>query len=191
MGAHLIHISTDYVFDGTSGPYRETDITKPVNYYGETKLASEELIAKGQLHATLLRTNVLFGNSVNQESSFVHWVIEKLRKREKIKVVNDQFGNPTWARGLAETIAKIIETGTPGLYHYGGDNYINRFEFALEIAAVFELDPTLILPCTTRALGQKAERPFKAGLVSEKIKSDLNVKIYGIKEALTVMKGSD
>ncbi len=190
IGGYLIHFSSDYIFDGSSGPYREDSEPKPVNFYGETKLASEEVVKKSQGAWTIIRSNVLFGNSVNQKSSFVFWVIDKLQRREKIRVVNDQFGNPTWIRGLAEAVLAIVKGRLQGIYNYGGADYINRFEFALEIAAVYAYDPTLILASTTRALGQVAARPFKAGLVVDKIKNELGVKIYSIKEALTIMKGT-
>lgn len=186
----IIHISTDYVFDGYKGPYREIDETKPINYYGQTKLASELAIKASTVPWTIVRTNVLFGNSKYQGASFVSWVINKVSNQQVIHVVNDQYGNPTWADGLAMAIEKIIHKNCHGLYHYAGLDYINRFEFALEIASIFSLDPTLICPITTRALGQIAPRPFKAGLVSDLIKKEVGVKLFSIKEALTAMKGS-
>ncbi|RKY56113.1 MAG: dTDP-4-dehydrorhamnose reductase [Candidatus Neomarinimicrobiota bacterium] len=188
IGSHLIHISSDYVFDGSNGPYTEEDETNPINYYGETKLASEKLLETLEVSWTIIRTNVLFGNSHFQEASFVHWVVKKIRNHEKIRVVNDQFGNPTWIDGLAQAIEVIIDKKAYGLYHYGGLDYVNRFEFALEIAAIFSLDPTFVRVTTTRALGQSARRPYKAGLISDKIEKELDVKIFTIKEALNAMK---
>ena len=184
----IIQISTDYIFDGVNGPYRENDPVKPINYYGETKLAGERAVLESGLPATVFRTNVLFGSSTNQEASFVYWVVNKLSHREPINVVNDQFGNPTWADGLAQVIEMAIERGINGLYHYGGADYINRLEFALQIAAVFELDPTLIRAVSTRSLNQKAPRPFRAGLICEKIQSEFGIHLYSVKEALTNMK---
>ena len=190
QGSYIIHISTDYVFDGSKGPYKEDDGPTPINYYGETKLASEKVIESSQNPWTILRTNVLFGDSHFKEASFVQWVIEKMKKREVIHVVNDQFGNPTWVNGMAQAIAMVIEKRAKGIYNYGGLDYVNRFEFALEIAASFSLDPTLIKPILTRSLDQVAERPYKAGLVNDKIKKDLGVKLYTITESLRSMKGT-
>ncbi|MFA4838673.1 MAG: dTDP-4-dehydrorhamnose reductase [Candidatus Neomarinimicrobiota bacterium] len=189
--AKILHISTDYVFDGARGPYRETDEPKPINYYGMTKLLSEEAIRRSSVSWMIIRTNVLFGDSNFQEASFVSWVLGKITNRETIRVVNDQFGNPTWADGLAMTIDKIIDKQVSGLYHYAGSDYINRFEFALEIASIYSLDPTFIRPITTRTLGQLAPRPFKAGLITDLIRKELGVKIFSIKEALTIMKGTE
>lgn len=185
----IIHISTDYIFDGINGPYKEDAPIKPINYYGQTKLAGEQILLASGLPATVFRTNVLFGNSTNQEASFVYWVVKKLSRREPINVVNDQFGNPTWADGLAEVIGLAISRQIRGIYNYGGADYINRLEFALQIAAIFNLDPTLIRAISTSSLGQKAARPFRAGLICDKIKKDFGVRLYSIKEALETMKG--
>jgi dTDP-4-dehydrorhamnose reductase len=185
----IIHISTDYIFDGVSGPYKENDPIKPINYYGQTKLAGERAILAADVPITVFRTNVLFGESTNQEASFVSWVVRKLSRRETINVVNDQFGNPTWVDGLAEVIEIAIDREIRGLFHYGGADYVNRLEFALLIAAVFGLDPTLIRPISTRSLGQKAPRPYRAGLVCDKIINEFGIRLYSIKEALEAMKG--
>jgi dTDP-4-dehydrorhamnose reductase len=185
----IIQLSTDYVFDGTAGPYDEEQVPQPVNFYGKTKLASEKILQDSAIPWTILRTNVLFGNTATQQASFVRWVIEKLRSFETITVVNDQYGNPTWSYALANAIARVIETGKHGLYHYAGADYLDRFQFALKIAGIYELDPTLIRPITTRKLRQLAPRPFKAGLSCEKIARELQVKFYTITEALTRMKG--
>jgi len=188
LGSHLIHISTDYVFDGDGGPYKEGDPPNPVNYYGFTKLKSEELLRRSEIPHTIVRTNVLFGQTHYQQASFVHWVVSQVSSRKVIHVVNDQFGNPTWVDGLAEAIARILERKAYGLYHYGGKDYINRFAFALEIVAVFGLDPKFVRPTTTRALGQVAKRPYRGGLVVDKIKKELGVRIYSVREALRAMK---
>ncbi len=188
LGTHLIHISSDYIFNGINGPYEEDDRPEPVNYYGKTKLASEKLLEESEMAYTILRTNVLFGNSHRQQANFVYWVIDKLKQRETINIVNDQFGNPTWTDGLAWAVLTVIEKKATGVYHYAGLDYINRFEFALQIADIFGLDNRLIRKTTTQALDQRAKRPFKAGLVSEKIHGDLGVELYGIKEALANMK---
>ncbi len=189
-GARLIQISTDYVFDGTDGPYSEDAPVRPINYYGQTKLDAEEIIRNSGIRAAIVRTNVLYGSTTLQKASFVRWVVEKLSRFESISIVNDQFGNPTWSFGLAEAIQRIIDTDSTGLYHYGGADYINRFEFALKIAEVYKLDPTLIRKTSTRALNQIAPRPYKAGLTCDKIVKELNVKLYSITESLKSMKGT-
>jgi len=104
LRTQLIHISSDYIFNGINGPYEEDDRPEPINYYGETKLLSEKLLQDSGLPFTILRTNVLFGNSHSKVANFVYWVIDMLKNRETIHIVNDQYGNPTWADALARSI---------------------------------------------------------------------------------------
>lgn len=186
--AHLIQISTDYVFDGTSGPYSENDETNPINHYGKTKLEAELALVESGINWTILRTNVLFSEDLSEKASFVSWVYNNLKNNEKINVVNDQFGNPTFVNHLAYAIEKIIEQDAHGIYHYSGRDYLNRFEFALQIADAFELDNRLINKTTTRSLKQMAPRPYKAGLKSDKIEAELEIKTYNLKESLLVIK---
>ena len=188
LKSHIIHISTDYVFDGVNGPYSEEDEPKPINYYGETKLASEKVLEEYPFNWTIIRTNIIYGNSYNQKASFVNWVINKLQNNDKINIVNDQFGNPTWADGLAMAINKIIEKQASGIYHYGGADYLNRFEFTLKITDAYNLNNKNISKITTRSLGQLAKRPYKAVLISEKIANELGAKLFTIQEALNAIK---
>ena len=188
--AAVFQISTDYVFDGTKGPYSEYDITNPINYYGETKLDAElELIQSG-LVWTIIRTNVLFSTSLTDKSSFVSWVFQKLSNNEKIFVVNDQFCNPTSVYHMVGAISDMIKQKAHGIYHYAGKNYLNRFEFALQIADTYNLDNRLINKTTTRSLKQKAARPYKAGLKTEKIETELNIQTFYTKDTLHFMMRS-
>ncbi len=186
--SHLIQISTDYVFDGTSGPYGESDPTKPINVYGQTKLDSEMSLIKSDIHWTILRTNVLFSEVLTEQASFLSWVYQNLKKNEKISVVNDQFGNPTYVHNFAYAIEQIIEQDAHGIYHYAGKDYLNRFEFALQIADTFDLDNRLINKTTTRSLNQAAKRPYKSGLKTDKIETELEIKTFNLKDTLLVIK---
>jgi len=190
LGGQIIQISTDYVFDGQSGPYDENAAVNPINYYGQTKLASEHLIVESGLPYVILRTNVLFGNATNPSASFVHWVVTRLTRHEFITVVTDQYGNPTWTNGLAEAIRQVIRDGKTGLFNYGGADYVNRYDFALQIADIYQLEHGYIKPITTRELNQKAPRPLRAGLVCEKIKNTFGLELYTLKEALIRMRGA-
>ena len=187
---HLIQISTDYVFDGTSGPYSEFDKTNPINNYGKLKLEAELELIQSNVNWTIVRTNVLFSDNLSEPASFVSWVYQNLIKNEKINVVNDQFGNPTYVHDLAYAIEKIIEQDAHGIYHYAGKDYINRFEFALQIADTFGLDNRLINKTTTRSLKQIAARPYKAGLKTDKIESELEISTYNLKDTLQAIKRS-
>ena len=172
---HFIQISTDYVFDGIEGPYGEDDDTNPISVYGQTKLAADEWLTENHVKTTILRANVVYGYTKQTKASFVKWVVDSLSDGKPIRVVDDQWNNPTWTHSVASVIKVLIETEAFGLYNYGDKGYMNRFEFAQLIAKVFELDPSLISPISTVELNQPAPRPLKSGLKTEKIESALGI----------------
>lgn len=174
-GAFCVFISTDYVFDGRQGPYRETDMVNPINIYGQTKLDSEKIITASSGDWSIIRTNVVFDYTANSAASFVKWVVDSLTTGQSIRVVTDQWNNPTWTVSLARVLKTVIENRTTGLLHYGGATWLNRFEFALLIARVFQLDPRLITPITTAELKQPAPRPLIGGLKTKFIQEKLSV----------------
>ena len=185
--AHLVHMSTDYVFDGEDGPYTEEDTPHPVNYYGKSKLAGENVLATSGIDHTIIRTNVVYGSSPARKD-FVRWVIENLDAQKPIKVVNDQFGNPTFVDDLSEAIIKVIQRRRTGLYHVAGADYLSRYDFAKRIMKFFRGDGGLVEPVTTEDLGQTARRPLKAGLVTLKAESDLRMRFRGIESGLVTVR---
>jgi len=120
IDAQIIHISTDYIFDGKKGPYHENDLPNPIGYYGRTKLASENALKISGTLFTILRTNVLYGFARNSRPDFVRWVINSLTKKERIRIVKDQINNPTFIDDLVQAINKIIEFKRTGIYNIGG-----------------------------------------------------------------------
>lgn len=184
----LIHISTDYVFDGENGPYKESDITNPINVYGETKLDSEERIwATGNRHL-VLRTNVVYDYEPNTKASFLKWVVESLQKGDQINVVNDQYNNPTWAKSLANVILRCIQLDVTGLVHWGDKDYINRYEFAVAIANGFGLDKKLINEITSDDLNQLAPRPLKGGVDSTMLSKAIGYEPPSIQSSINAIK---
>lgn len=181
--AHLIHFSTDYVFDGEKGPYTESDIPSPISYYGKSKLAGENALAIAGIDSTVIRTNVVYG-PYGQRPDFVRWVLEAFDEQRPIKVVTDQYSNPTYVDDLAEAVVRVIERKRTGLYHVGGADYLSRYEFAVKIAELFKVDPSLVEPITTESLKQAARRPRRGGLVTLKAESDLRMKFRGIESGL-------
>jgi dTDP-4-dehydrorhamnose reductase len=184
----FVQISTDYVFDGSNGPYGEDDEINPINVYGKTKHLAEKILKQYNKNWCILRTNVLFDYYSGTKASFVKWIINSLQAHEYIKVVNDQWSNPTWTYGLAEIIELVINKNVKGLYNYGGADYLNRFEFAQIIADIFNLDKTLILPISTTSLNQVALRPLKGGLKTEKIEQEFDIKCITLKNSLSTIK---
>ena len=172
---HFIQISTDYVFDGTDGPYGEDGETNPISVYGQTKLAADKWLTDNHPKVTIFRANVVYGYTKRTKASFVKWVVDTLSDRKPIRVVDDQWNNPTWTESIATVIKVLIEKEALGLYHYGDKEYMNRYEFAHLIAKVFDLDVSLILPISTADLKQPAPRPLKSGLKTEKIESALGI----------------
>jgi len=170
----IVHISTDYVFDGADGPYGEDDPVNPLSVYGQTKLESEAILQDSDKPALIIRTNVVFDYTRTQ-ASFVKWVVDSLIRKEKIRVVDDQWNNPTWTVDLAEKCSALIQLGAEGLYHYGGGDYLNRYQFACKIADHFQLDASLITRIKTSELSQLAPRPLKGGLKTDLICKKFNV----------------
>jgi len=188
IDAQIIHISTDYIFDGKNGPYHENDLPNPIGYYGRTKLASENALKISGTLFTILRTNVLYGFARNSRPDFVRWVINSLTKKERIRIVKDQINNPTFIDDLVQAINKIIEFKKTGIYNIGGKEFLSRLEFTNRIADYFKLDRNLITPITTEELNQPARRPLKSGLWTLKAETELGYKPHSISESLMVMK---
>ena len=184
IDAKLIYISTDYVFDGNEGMYKEDDPTNPIDYYGETKLEGEKAV-RDLRDYIIVRPSVLYGwNPI--KLNFVTWVMQELKRGNAISIVKDQFNSPTLADNLAELILELIGRDETGIFHISGSERISRFDCALKIAKVFDLDKGLIKPITSDQLNWIANRPMDSSLDTSKIsriKKPLN-----IEEALTKMR---
>ena len=184
----FIQISSDYIFDGLHGPYDESAVPNPINYYGRTKLGAENVVRGGVNPWVILRTNVLYGVSSISKASFVKWIVRSLRNGTAIRVVNDQWGNPTWTGGLAEAIKMIILLNVQGIFNYGGAEFLTRYQFAKKIAHVFGLDTALITTSSTGELNQKAKRPLKSGLITHKIEEVIGLRTYEVDYCLRKVK---
>ena len=188
LDSHLIHISSDYIFDGKNGPYSENDIPNPLGYYARTKLASENVLKISGTKNTIIRTNVLYGTAKYSRPDFVKWVVDSVRSGKEIKIVDDQFNNPTFIDDLVQAINKIIELRKEGLYNIGGSEVLSRFDFTMIIADFFNLDKSLIKRIQTEDLKQPARRPLKSGLITIKAQSELGYKPHSIIQSLELMK---
>jgi dTDP-4-dehydrorhamnose reductase len=185
----IIHVSTDYVFNGKDGPYSEDDRPDPLNYYGKSKLASENQLRASGLTFVIVRTIVLYGYVPGAKSNFALWLIQQFEQGLPVRVVSDQFGNPTLADDLAHAIVSAIDLGKSGVYHVGGRNIVSRHDFALEVAREFGFDEELISPIKTVQLRQPAQRPLKSGLITLKAEVELGYRPSTIEEGLTILKG--
>lgn len=183
--SHLIQISSDYVFDGKNPPYQETDITRPLGFYGKSKLASENVLRGSDLHYTIVRTQVLYGVAPEIRPNFVSFVLDRLKDDGDIPIVDDQRGTPTLADDLAQGIARIIQLRKQGIFHISGREPISRYDFARRIARQFGEDPDRIKPIKTSGLNQKAPRPPDSSFCLDKIQKELMFRPRDISASLS------
>jgi dTDP-4-dehydrorhamnose reductase len=188
VGSRLVHVSTDYVFDGNHGPYSEDDKPNPINYYGKSKLASENAVRIGGIPYTILRTIVLYGAGIGIKESFPLWVVRNLKAGNHVCCVEDQISNPTHVNDLAFAAVKGFELDRDGIYHVCGKDRASRYEFALRIADIFGLDAGLIKRTKTIDLKQEATRPLQSGFVTLKAQTELGLNPMDITQGLTVLK---
>ena len=171
----IVHLSTDYVFDGQDGPYSEESQVNPISVYGETKLASERILLYSNPSHLVIRGNVIYDDLKSTQASFLNWVVDSLEDRKEIYVVNDQINNPTWTVSIADIILLCIEKSVSGIVHWADADLLNRYDFALKIADKFELDSKLIKPITTDELEQDASRPLQSGLKTDYLNQLLGI----------------
>jgi dTDP-4-dehydrorhamnose reductase len=161
IGAKLIYVSTDYVFDGEKGMYREDEATSPINCYGQSKLAGERFVLEICPNSVIARTSVLYGWNPAR-LNFVTWAMEEMKRGSRINIVTDQYNSPTLASSLAEMLFEIKDE--QGIFNACGSERISRYDFALKIAKAFGLDESLINPISSDQLSWKAKRPRDSSL---------------------------
>ncbi len=184
VGAGMVHLSTDYVFDGQNGPYDEADPTNPLSYYGQIKLESERLVMNAGVPGIVLRTLWLYGYIPHTRSNLVTWPLAALQKGQALKIVDDQWGNPTLVDDLAMAILDLCCQDRSGLFHMGGGTYLTRFELVVELARYFGFQEDLVQPISTADAGQQARRPLKSGLKTERLTAALGRSPLGFLEGV-------
>ncbi len=188
VGAKVIYVSTDYVFDGEEGRYDETHPPNPVNHYGLSKLRGEEYVQKLSADRLIVRASVIFGWHPSK-INFVTWVIRSLRQGKRIDVVADHYNTPTFAPDLARGILQAVGKNGKGVFHMAGGDRLSRFEFAVRIAERFGLPKELIKPIGMVELkAWIAKRPRDSSLNCERAARDLGVRLPTIDESLSEMK---
>ena len=185
---HLLHLSTDFIFDGEAGPYRETDGPNPVSYYGESKLAAERVVEKAQCSWAIARTVLVYGVTESMSrSNVVLWAKGALEKGEPIRVVNDQFRTPTLSEDLAAGCIQIAEQKATGIYHLSGKDFMSVLELVQRVADHFGLDASIATPISSEALNQPAKRPPITGFVLDKARTELGYAPRNFEEGLDVV----
>jgi len=187
--AYLSYISTDYVFDGLKGMYKEEDKTNPVNFYGQSKLHGEKAVEEINEEFLIARTSVIYGTRpASGKINFALWLVESLEKNQEIKVLTDQFISPTLNTNLAKMVLEASERRLSGIYHIAGASRVSRFEFAIELAETFNLNKSLIKESSVSDMDWVAKRPKDSSLDVSKTNNVLKTKSMNLSEALILMK---
>jgi len=186
--SHLLHLSTDFVFDGKSGPYIENDKPNPLHFYAKSKLKSEEIVKKIMTNWTIARTIIIYGITDNMSrSNIVLWAKSEIGKGNTINVINDQYRSPTLAEDLAKGCISIIDKSAYGLYHLSGPKTYSILDLVYQVADFYNLDKSLILPVTSASLNQSATRPLSTGFDITKAKKDLDFNPVDFLEGIKIM----
>ena len=185
---HLVHVSTDFIFDGTHGPLDESAVPNPVNYYGESKLAAEKVIQSSTISWAILRTVLVFGitNDMSR-SNIVLWVKNSLQQRKSIQVVNDQWRTPTLAEDLAVGCHLAATKRAKGIYNISGKDFLSPYDIAIRTAEFFNLDKSLINQTDSSKFVQPAKRPPKTGFIIDKARKDLGYEPRSFEEGLKIL----
>jgi dTDP-4-dehydrorhamnose reductase len=186
---HYIHLSTDFIFDGTHGPLDENETPNPLSYYAETKLEAEKIVMASNLKWAIARTVLVYGIVDNMSrSNIVLWVKSNLEQGKQINVVDDQFRTPTLAEDLADGCILIAEKGATGIYNISGKDYMSILELARRVADYYGLDKSLINPSKSADIKQPAKRPPNTGFIIEKAKRDLGYNPHSFEEGIAILE---
>lgn len=188
IDARLVHVSTDYVFDGATGGYSEVDRVHPINYYGKTKLAGENSIRSSGVDHAIVRTVLVYGAAVNVKNNFALWVVNNLHEQKEIRCVDDQISNPTYVHDLAAALRSIVDNDLTGLYNVCGPETVSRYDFAVTAAAVFGYDHSLIRRIQSSGIQRPARRPLITSMVIDKAKTAFNYQPMNVRQGLTSMQ---
>lgn len=184
----LVHLSTDFVFDGEDGPYDEISAPNPLSYYGKTKLMAEEVIKNSSAKWAILRTIIVYGIvSDMSRSNIVLWAKGALEKGEPLKVVNDQWRMPTLAEDLADISLLAVAHNAQGVYNASGKDMMSIAELVYRVADFWRLDKSLITEVSGATLNQAAKRPKKTGFILDKAMTELNYQPRSFEEGLRIL----
>lgn len=189
-GSHFTHLSTDFIFDGLQGPYREEDTPAPLSIYGHSKLDAERIvIASGLARWAIARTIIVYGIAEGlSRSNVVLWAKAALEKGQPIQVVDDQWRMPTLAEDLADGCIRIAKQGATGIYHLSGPDGMSILELVRRVGVFFGLDTSVVSPVKSDTLAQPAKRPPKTGFVLDKARHDLGYAPHGFEAGLAVLR---
>lgn len=186
--AHFIHLSTDFVFDGEAGPYKEDDVPNPLSYYGLSKFEAEKMVQKANTKWSIVRTIIVYGVVEDMSrSNIVLWAKEALEKGNPLTIVDDQFRSPTLAEDLAMACWLIAEKQATGIYHISGKDIMSIIELVNRVADFYGLDKSIVSPIKSSSLNQAAKRPPKTGFILDKAYQNLGYSPCTFEEGLSIV----
>ncbi|MCW3974814.1 MAG: dTDP-4-dehydrorhamnose reductase [Candidatus Bathyarchaeota archaeon] len=188
-GAYLVYISTDYVFDGLKGLYREGDKEAPINFYGHSKLLGEKAVISLNNEFLIIRPSIIYGaRSASGKTNFALWILKSLEKMVTINILTDQYVSPTLNTNLAKILLEACEKKLDGIYHMAGNFRISRYNFAIRLAEIFGLDKTLIKKVKMSDMNWIAKRPRDSSLNVSKANMVLKTKLMNLNDSIGVLK---
>jgi dTDP-4-dehydrorhamnose reductase len=180
----FIFLSTDFVFSGEEGMYKEDDERAPVNYYGQTKLLAEDEVQQYKWDWAIVRTILVYGKPFLSRQNILTNVANALQKGEQLKIFDDQVRTPTYVEDLANAIITIINKKARGIFHISGEDVMTPYRIAIAVAHHFSFDASLIQKVSEKDFDQPARRPLKTGFVIAKAKSELHYSPVSFEEGL-------
>jgi dTDP-4-dehydrorhamnose reductase len=191
--AKLIHLSTDFVFNGEAGPYQEEDVPDPLSVYAKSKYESEQLLLNAEYkNWAIARTIIVYGIAENMSrSNIILWARKALKAGDKMTIVDDQFRSPTLAEDLAMGCWLIAEKNETGIYHLSGPTVYSIIDLVRAVAAHYSVDDSNVVPIKSETLNQAAKRPPRTGFILDKARNDLGYAPRSIEEGLALIDQQD
>ncbi len=188
INAYLLHLSTDFIFDGEEGPYDENGKPNPISYYGESKLAAEKLLAESNLSYGIARTVLVYGIAHDMSrSNIILWVKGSLESGKEIKVVDDQLRSPTLAEDLAMGCYLMAQQKAEGVFNISGKDLLTPYEMAIKTADYFKLDTSTMEKADASTFSQTAKRPPRTGLLIEKARTQLGYEPRSFDQGIAIV----
>jgi dTDP-4-dehydrorhamnose reductase len=189
-GSYLLHLSTDFIFDGQNGPYDENAEARPLSFYGESKLAAEQILQQSSIPWAIARTVLVYGIAHDMSrSNIILWVKKSLETQKAIQVVDDQWRTPTLAEDLAMGCYLLVKHEVEGIFNISGKDMLTPYQMALQTADYFKLDKSFINRADSSTFTQPAKRPPRTGFIIDKARETIGYNPHSFEEGIGVLAG--
>ncbi len=188
LSVHFQLLSTDFVFDGTQGNYKENDERNPLSEYARSKYAAEDIVTQKSSNWSIVRTIIVYGNGEKlSKSNIIAWAKSALEKGGPLTIVDDQFRAPTWAEDLASGCMAIVQRNEKGIYHLSGPETMSIYDLVIRIAVHFGYDTSEVSRISSETLNQAAKRPPKTGFDLTRSRTKLGYAPHTLEETLDIL----